>query len=65
MPTFASVGVVGLGLIGGSLARAAKERLGARVFGFDADEGARAPPPRAPIFSPPSAARSRPSPIAA
>ena len=50
MSAFASVGVVGLGLIGGSLARAAKERLGARVFGFDADEGARAAAARSDIF---------------
>jgi prephenate dehydrogenase len=34
------VGVVGLGLIGGSVALAARERLGATVTGYDASEGA-------------------------
>ena len=64
MPAFASVGVVGLGLIGGSLARAAKERLGARVFGFDADEGARAAAARSDIFAA-VGGEIEPSPIAA
>lgn len=34
------VGVIGLGLIGGSIALAARERLGAEVTGFDPDAGA-------------------------
>ncbi|MCW3063383.1 MAG: Prephenate dehydrogenase, partial [Solirubrobacterales bacterium] len=35
------VGVLGLGLIGGSIALAARERLGAEVAGFDPDPHAR------------------------
>ena len=35
-----TVAVVGVGLIGGSVALAAKERLGATVVGWDADAGA-------------------------
>ena len=32
-----SVGVIGLGLIGGSMARAASSRAGCKVYGYDAD----------------------------
>ena len=35
------IGIVGLGLIGGSLAKAAKERTTHTVLGFDRDKAAR------------------------
>ncbi|HXR29252.1 MAG TPA: prephenate dehydrogenase/arogenate dehydrogenase family protein, partial [Solirubrobacteraceae bacterium] len=34
-----NVAVIGVGLIGGSIGLAARERLGARVVGFDPDTG--------------------------
>ena len=33
------IGIAGLGLIGGSLAKAVKERTGHMVLGFDQDDG--------------------------
>src|ERR1700687_5607016 len=39
-PARARLAIVGVGLIGGSIALAARERLGASVAGFDASEDA-------------------------
>ena len=36
--SYGTAGVVGLGLIGGSMAKTIKERTGIRVFGYDRDE---------------------------
>ena len=41
------IGIVGLGLIGGSLAKAAKERTDYTVLGFDRNDGRSAAGPAA------------------